>query len=79
VWQIYVLCWWVQSDWQPHARANALRRLLLAARSSTSPFFVLRPLHAAADASPAELRIAVRPAEEGVYVDIVKRKGPKAT
>lgn len=63
--------------WQTHARPDALRRLLLAARSSTSLFFVLRPIHAAADASPAELRIAVRPAEEGVSVDIVKRKGPK--
>ncbi|MFP3559256.1 translesion DNA synthesis-associated protein ImuA [Paraburkholderia sp. SIMBA_049] len=63
--------------WQPHVRADSLRRLLLAARSSTSLFFVLRPAHAATDASPAELRIVVRPAEEGVTVDIVKRKGPK--
>jgi cell division inhibitor SulA/protein ImuA len=36
-------------------------------------FFVL----AAADVSPAELRVAVRPVEDGVSVDIVKRKGPK--
>jgi len=63
--------------WQTHARTDALRRLLLAARSSTSLFFVFRPILAAADASPAELRVAVRPAEDGVSVDIVKRKGPK--
>ena len=63
--------------WQTHARADALRRLLLAARSSTSLFFVFRPMHASSDASPAELRIAVRSAEEGVCVDIVKRKGPR--
>lgn len=63
--------------WQTHVRADSLRRLLLASRSSTSLFFVFRPIREAADASPAELRVAVRPAEEGVNVDIIKRKGPK--
>ncbi|EEA03453.1 conserved hypothetical protein [Burkholderia sp. H160] len=63
--------------WQTHARADALRRLLLAARSSTSLFFVFRPIREATDASPAELRITVRTAERGVSLDIVKRKGPK--
>lgn len=63
--------------WQTHARADSLRRLLLAARSSTSLLFVFRPIREALDASPAELRVAVRPAEEGVNVDIIKRKGPK--
>ncbi|TCG07203.1 recombinase RecA [Paraburkholderia steynii] len=63
--------------WQTHVRADALRRLLLAARSSTSLFFVFRPILSASDASPAELRVAVRPAEEGVRVDIIKPKGPK--
>lgn len=63
--------------WQTRARTDALRRMLLAARSSTSLFFVFRPIREAADASPAELRVAVRPAEEGVSVDIIKRRGPK--
>jgi cell division inhibitor SulA/protein ImuA len=63
--------------WQTHVRADSLRRLLLAARSSTALFFVFRPILAASDASPTELRVAVRPAEEGVKVDIIKRKGPK--
>lgn len=63
--------------WQTHARADSLRRLLLAARSSTSLLFVFRPIREALDASPAELRVAVRPAEGGVNVDIIKRKGPK--
>ncbi|MFP3549774.1 translesion DNA synthesis-associated protein ImuA [Paraburkholderia sp. SIMBA_049] len=63
--------------WQTHVRADSLRQLLLAARSSTSLFFVFRPIQAAVDASPAELRVTVRPAEEGVSVDIIKRKGPK--
>ena len=49
--------------WQTHVRADSLRRLLLAARSSTSLLFVFRPILSASDASPAELRVAVRPAE----------------
>lgn len=63
--------------WQTHARADALRRLLLAARSSTSLFFVFRPIQEACDASPAELRIALRSDARGVRLDIMKRKGPK--
>jgi hypothetical protein len=63
--------------WQAHARADALRRLLLAARSSSSLFFVFRPILVATDASPAELRLTVRPAEQGVRLEIIKRKGPK--
>jgi protein ImuA len=63
--------------WQAHVRPDSLRRLLLAARSSTSLFYVFRPTRAGEDASPAELRIAVRPVEEGICVDIVKRKGPQ--
>jgi hypothetical protein len=63
--------------WQKHARTDSLRRLLLAARSSTSLFFVMRNLCDARDASPAELRIAIRPAEAGASVEILKRKGPR--
>jgi protein ImuA len=63
--------------WQTHVRPDSLRRLLLAARTSTSLFYVFRPTRTRSDASPAELRIAVRPVEEGVSVDIVKRKGPR--
>ncbi|WP_231337399.1 translesion DNA synthesis-associated protein ImuA [Paraburkholderia sprentiae] len=62
---------------QTHARTDALRRLLLASRSSASLFFVFRPLQETCDASPAELRISLRTAERGVRVDIVKRKGPR--
>ncbi|TCG05320.1 recombinase RecA [Paraburkholderia steynii] len=63
--------------WQKHVRADSLRRLLLAARSSTSLFFVMRHLSDARDASPADLRIAVRPSETGASVEILKRKGPR--
>ncbi|BBU33444.1 hypothetical protein BTHE68_71780 (plasmid) [Burkholderia sp. THE68] len=62
--------------WQQHMRAEALRRLSLCVQASEMLLFVLRPLAAQQDASPASLRLAVRPAAEGVSIDIVKRKGP---
>jgi protein ImuA len=63
--------------WLKHARADSLRRLHLAAREGTALFFVMRHLSEARDASPAELRIAVRAAESGANVEILKRKGPR--
>jgi len=36
----------------------------------------MRPLASAPDASPASLRITIRPAEGGVSVEVIKRKGP---
>jgi protein ImuA len=48
--------------WQNHARSESLRRLHLAAQSGETLFFMMRPLAAAQDASPAPLRLALRPA-----------------
>jgi protein ImuA len=62
--------------WQQHIRAEALRRLSLHVATSESLLYVIRPLAQTQDASPATLRIAVRPSENGVSLDIVKRKGP---
>ena len=62
--------------WQQHIRAEALRRLHLAAQATETLFSLVRPLASAADASPATLRLAVRSADGGVVVDIVKRRGP---
>lgn len=62
--------------WQQHMRPESLRRLLLCSQSSEMLFFVLRPLAAQQDTSPASLRLAIRPADGGVSVNIVKRKGP---
>jgi hypothetical protein len=64
--------------WQQHVRSESLRRLLLAAQSSETLFVVVRPLACAQDASPAPLRLTVRPAADGVAVEIIKRKGPVA-
>ncbi|MDR5754871.1 MULTISPECIES: translesion DNA synthesis-associated protein ImuA [unclassified Caballeronia] len=62
--------------WQTHVRPEALRRLHLAAQTSDSLFFMVRPLAAASDTSPAPLRIAVRPARDSVSLEFVKRRGP---
>ncbi|MBC8740407.1 translesion DNA synthesis-associated protein ImuA [Paraburkholderia sp. UCT31] len=62
--------------WQNHMRAESLRRLHLAAQSSETLFFMIRPLPAAQDASPSPLRLALRPVADGLSIDFVKRRGP---
>lgn len=62
--------------WQNQVRPEALRRLNLAAQSTDTWLWLLRPMAAAADASPSPLRLALRPSAGGVAVDIIKRKGP---
>lgn len=62
--------------WQQHMRADTLRRLSLAAQAAETLLFILRPLAVQQDASPAALRLALRPSRRGVTVNIVKRKGP---
>ncbi|MDR5765892.1 MULTISPECIES: translesion DNA synthesis-associated protein ImuA [unclassified Caballeronia] len=62
--------------WQQHIRQESLRRLHLAAQSTETLLVLIRPLASAQDASPATLRLAVRPADGGVDVNIVKRRGP---
>lgn len=64
--------------WTKHIRADSLRRLHLAAQSGESLFFALRPLAAAQDASPAPLRLSLRPAPEGgIAIEFTKRRGPQ--
>ncbi|MEC5161544.1 MULTISPECIES: translesion DNA synthesis-associated protein ImuA [unclassified Janthinobacterium] len=63
--------------WQNHARGETLRRLHLAAQSGDTLFCMLRPLASAQDASPAPLRLSLRPAAGGVDIGFVKRRGPQ--
>jgi protein ImuA len=49
----------------------------LAAQADQALFFVLRPLAAAQDASPSPLRLSLRPADGGVNIGFVKRRGPQ--
>ncbi|MDR5799008.1 MULTISPECIES: translesion DNA synthesis-associated protein ImuA [Caballeronia] len=62
--------------WQSHVRQDSLRRLHLAAQTSETLFFMVRPLATASDTSPAPLRLAVRPRRDSVALDFVKRRGP---
>jgi len=65
--------------WQQHIRAEALRRLHLAAQATETLLFLVRPLASAQDASPATLRLGVRAADEGIVIDVLKRRGPTRT
>lgn len=62
--------------WQSNVRPESLRRLNLAAQSTETWLWLVRPLAASADPSPSPLRLALRPSFGGVFVDIIKRKGP---
>lgn len=63
--------------WQSHVRAESLRRLHLAAQGAQTLFWMVRPLAGAQDASPAPLRLGLRPAGGGIGIEIVKRRGPR--
>jgi len=62
--------------WASHVRNDSLRRLHLAAQSSETLFFLLRPLQSAQDSSPAPLRLSLEPAADGIQIGFVKRRGP---
>jgi protein ImuA len=62
--------------WQSNIRSESLRRLNLAAQATDTWLWLMRPLSSSADASPAPLRIALRPALAGISLEIVKRRGP---
>lgn len=61
--------------WQTQARAESLRRLHLAAQDTDMLFWMVRPLAAAQDASPSPLRLGLRPAQHGIAIDFIKRRG----
>ncbi len=63
--------------WATHARGESLRRLHLAAQSGDTLFFMMRPLAAAQDSSPAPLRLSLRPVAGGIELGFVKRRGPQ--
>ncbi|WP_426172449.1 translesion DNA synthesis-associated protein ImuA [Pseudoduganella sp. R-34] len=62
--------------WQQHIRSESLRRLHLAAQSGDTFLCLMRPIANAQDASPAPLRLAMRPAPLGINIEFVKRRGP---
>ena len=61
--------------WLPNCRPADLRRLHLAAAQHHKMLFVFRGLEARNDSSPARIRIAIAD-EEGLKVELLKRRGP---
>ena len=63
-------------NWLPRADYRQLRRLQLAAETGGAIGFVFRPLAAAAEASPAALRLRITTAADGApRIDILKCRG----
>ena len=64
--------------WLPlHLRADALRRLQIAAQAHDGPVFVFRDAQARSKPSPAPLRLLLQPAGvDGLSVRLLKRRGP---
>lgn len=63
-------------NWLPRADYRQLRRLQLAAETGGAIGFVFRPLSAAAEASPAALRLRITLAADGApRIDILKCRG----
>jgi protein ImuA len=65
--------------WQTHVHSNALRRLHLAAQETATTCWLVRPLLNTQEASPAPLRLALRPASGGIEIDLIKRRGPPSS
>lgn len=63
--------------WQGAMRSESLRRLQMAAQASDMLCWLLRPLAMADTASPASLRLALRPHPESLRIDVLKRRGPQ--
>ena len=61
--------------WLPKARYAELQRLAVAAESGRAAAFAFRPMAAAAESSPACLRLALEPAGLELGVHILKRRG----
>jgi protein ImuA len=67
--------------WLPvNLRADALRRLQLAAQAQAGPVFLFRDALARGRPSPAPLRLLLQPAgADHLTVRLLKRRGPQAT
>ena len=65
--------------WVPQVRPEQLRRLQMAASTHSKLLFVMRPLAAREESSPAALRVLVSgqgSGQEGLALHILKRRGP---
>jgi cell division inhibitor SulA/protein ImuA len=64
--------------WLRRAGYDELRRLAVAAEASPAWVALFRPPEAAAESSPARLRLALEPAGDALSVRILKRRGAPA-
>ncbi|MBC7918118.1 MAG: translesion DNA synthesis-associated protein ImuA [Rhodoferax sp.] len=66
--------------WLPQARSDQLRRLQMAAAEFHKLLFVMRPLQAHSEASPAVLRLQIAPScnagSDALDIQVLKRRGP---
>jgi hypothetical protein len=65
--------------WLARPRYAELQRLAVAAETSAAAAFLFRPLPAAAESSPACLRLALKPAGAELSIRILKRRGAPAS
>jgi cell division inhibitor SulA/protein ImuA len=65
--------------WLARPRYSELQRLAVAAEAGRSAAWLYRPPQAASESSPACLRLALEPAQPGLAVRIVKRRGAPFT
>ena len=69
--------------WLPQVRPEQLRRLQMAAQNFQQALFVMRPLPAQQEASPAVLRLLLESGEgvdaDALTVRLLKRRGPPLT
>jgi protein ImuA len=67
--------------WLPQVRPEQLRRLQMAAQNFQQQLFVMRPLAAQQEASPAVLRLLLEAGEgaDALTLRLLKRRGPPLT
>ena len=69
--------------WLPQVRPEQMRRLQMAAQNFQQALFVMRPLAAQQEASPAVLRLLLEPGEgadaDALTLRLLKRRGPPLT
>lgn len=66
---------WPEASQPAQVQSAQLRRLQLAAEQGDCTGVLFRPPRAAQQASPAALRLRVRPAPPGLEVEVLKRRG----
>ncbi len=65
--------------WCAQTPMAALRRLQLAAESTQTRLFLIRPVHCQQQPSPAPLRLYLDAADDGLYLRILKSRGGRPT